>query len=114
MSTCGVCGERLQSGMGHSCYRPDPDRRPDPERVVFVQPPRIPTAKTWAQLEKLARDYTLSLCRSTGGCSIMQGKQSLLDICLGNADWRSNEIADRLLRRSVEHAINALREEWSR
>ena len=94
MSTCGVCGERLAPGMGHACTS---------------IAPRIPTLKTWRQLEQMAAEQHLYLFR-TPGCVTVEvppGRVPYVTITTDQID--SDENADRVVRAALAGALKELR-----
>lgn len=103
MSICGVCGERLQPGMGHACSRVYDTR------ATLATSPRIPAPKTWRELERAAAADGLELRlrpRSVVIATTSAISEPLLSITVGDL---TSEDADCVVRRALEGALEALR-----
>lgn len=103
MSTCGLCGERLQPGMGHACSRDYGDTRGHSGVVATT----VLTAKTWRQLELAAAADRLDLLRTDGCVTVRAGSHELLTITTSNA--LDDDNADRVVRAALDGALDALR-----
>lgn len=103
MSTCGLCGQQLLPGMGHACSTVGAPR------VTFAPPaPRIPTLKTWRDLERLAAEQHLSLSR-TPGCVTVETLHRVPYVTITTDQIDRDEDADRVVRAALEAALGVLR-----
>lgn len=106
MSVCPICNQRLQPGLGHSCFKPNADAR-SPGPIGFDG--TLVPDKTWRQLDGIAAELRVRISRrATGGVDLIDidASEQLLTLAPGNI---TPEIADKLIRVTVFQALHALR-----
>lgn len=70
--------------------------------------PRIPTAKTWRELERMATGDHLQLFRTEGCVSVLSIETPARPVVTITTEILRDEDADRVVRRALEAALDAL------